>query len=133
MKLSDSEIFQEIARKFKFKNKQYTEIDRLSANCVLQNHSIDVIPFPIELDRYKAIVGGKHSTDLTFDYHITLLKSPIPIDFGVNLTGKEGDFHYKIGKCQYKQLYKDGGVSYNQQVRERLQKMRDAITQHIQL
>lgn len=133
LKLSDSEIFQEIARKFKFKNKQYTEIDRLSANCVLQNHSIDVIPFPIELDRYKAIVGGKHSTDLTFDYHITLLKSPIPIDFGVNLTGKEGDFHYKIGKCQYKQLYKDGGVSYNQQVRERLQKMRDAITQHIQL
>lgn len=134
LKLSDSEIFQEIARKFKFKNKQYTEIDRLSANCVLQNHSIDVIPFPIELDRYKAIVGGKHSADFTaYDYHITLLKSPIPIDFGVNLTGKEGALHYKVGKCQYKELYKDGGVAYNQQVRERLQKMRDAITQHIQL
>lgn len=131
--LIDNETFREIARKFKFKNKDRNQIDQLSTNLILRDNQIEVIPFLMEWDRYQAIIGGTHSTDFTYNYHLTLLKSPIPIDFGVNITGKAEELHYKIGKCQYKELYKDGGIRHQQQTEERMEKMRQSIIQKIRL
>lgn len=131
--LLDNETFREVARKFKFKDKERNQIDRLSTNLILQDNRIETIPFLVEWDRYQAIVGGTHSTDFSYNYHLTLLKSPIPIDFGVNITGKAEELHYKIGKCQYKELYKDGGVRHRQQTEERMEKVRETIIQKIKL
>lgn len=131
--LMDNATFNEIARKFKFKNKERNLIDRLSANLILQDGQIEVIPFLMEWDRYQAVIGGTHSTDFAYNYHLTLLKSPIPIDFGVNLSGKEGEFNYKIGKCKYKELYKDGGTLHRQQTEKRMESARQGIISHIKL
>lgn len=131
--LIDNATFDEIARKFKFKNKKRNVIDKLETHLVLQDNQIEVIPFLMEWDRYKAIIGGTHSTDFTYNYHLDMLKSPIPIDFGVNLSGKSSDFHYKISKCKYKSLYKDGGVKHNEQVKQRLDKKRQEIIKQINL
>lgn len=131
--LIDNTTFDEIAHRFKFKNKERNLIDRLSTNLILQNARIEVIPFLMEWDRYQAIVGGTHSTDFTYNYHLTMLKSPIPIDFGINLYGKAGKFKYKIGKCKYKDLYKDGGIKHLQQTEKRMESIRQEIIDKIKL
>lgn len=131
--LMDNDTFEEIAHKFKFKNKERNLINSLSANLILQNSQIEVIPFLMEWDRYQAIVGGTHSTDFAYNYHLTMLKSPVPLDFGINLSGKSGSFKYKIGKCQYKELYKDGGIKHQQQTEQRLNDFRQAIINKIKL
>lgn len=130
--LMDNGTFKEIARRFRFKNKKKNEIDELSANLILHKKRIEVLPFVLRWDRYKAIVGGEHSIDLTYNYHMDLLDSPIPIDFGVNLSGKEGQFKYKLRKCKYKDLFKDGGIQYNQEVEKRLNRIRQAIMHQMQ-
>jgi hypothetical protein len=116
------------------KNKNKNNIDHLSTNIILKNDIIEIIPFQIKWDRYEAVAGGTHTTDQKFNYHISLLKRPIsPIDFGVNLSGTIDDLHYKIAKCKFKDLYKDGGAEHNKKTKERLDKIRKEITKHIVL
>lgn len=131
--LIDNTTFDEIAHKFRFKNKERNLIDNLSTNLILQNAQIEVIPFLMEWDRYQAIIGGTHSTDFTYNYHLTMLKSPIPIDFGINLYGKAEALKYKIGKCKYKDLYKDGGAKHLQQTEKRMESVRQEIINKIKL
>ena len=132
--LFDNEVYRNIADKLLFKNKNKNNIDYLSTNIILKNDVIEVIPFQIQWDRYEAVAGGTHTTDQKFNYHISLLKRPIsPIDFGVNLSGTIDDLHYKIVKCKFKDLYKDGGAEHNKKTKERLDKIRKEITKHIVL
>lgn len=131
--LIDNATFDEIAHKFKFKNKKRNQLDKLSANLILQDNHIEVIPFLMEWDRYQAVIGGTHSTDFTYNYHLTMLKSPIPIDFGINLSGKAGELKYKIGKCKYKDLYKDRGSKHLQQTEQRMESIRQTIISKIKL
>ena len=99
----------------------------------MNDGKIEVIPFSLEWDRYRAIVGGTHGIDMTYDYHVDILKSPIPIDFGVNITGNENDLKYKISKCRYKDLFKDGGVQYNKEVNQKVRKIRQGLVELITL
>ena len=131
--LMDHKVFQEIAKKLKFKNRGRNVINQLSANFILKNNQIEVIPFQIKWDRYEAVVGGTHTTDFTYDYHISLLKSPIIFDLGLNLSGKTDEMHYKLGKCKYKDLYKDKGIKHKQKTDERLKNKRQEINKYIKL
>jgi hypothetical protein len=133
MTLMDHEVFQNIAKKLKFKNKKKNKIDYLSADLILKNNQIEVIPFQLSWDRYEAIVGGTHTTDFTYNYHVSMLKSPIPFDLGVDLFGKTDEMHYKLAKCKYKDLYKDGGASHKRKTQERLNSKREAIIKNITL
>lgn len=129
--LMDNKTFQELARKLRFKSKNKNIIDNLSTNLILQNNQIKIIPSLIEWDRYQAVVGGTHSIDMSFNYHITVLKSPIPLDFGINLTGTPEHFQYKIGRCRFKELYKDGGVEHKKKTDMQIQTFRNEINQKI--
>ena len=39
---------------------------------------------------------------MNFDYHISVLKSPIPIKLGVNITGNLDKMKIRLGKAKYK-------------------------------
>ena len=55
------------------------------------------------MDRYKVAVGGTHNLDMTFDYHLSVLKSPVPFKLGIDIkSGIWIDFKFKIVKCKYK-------------------------------
>ena len=53
-------------------------------------------------DRYKAAVSGVQRLDMSFDYHISVLKSPIPFRLGVNIFGTLDKFKFRIGRARYK-------------------------------
>lgn len=132
--LFDHDVFRNIAKKFMLKNKEKNIIDHLSANLILENNQIEVIPFQIKWDRYEAIVGGTHTTDFTYNYHISLLKAPIlPWDQGLNLFGQSNNMDYKLSKCKYKHLFKDDGKEHEKKTKERLKQKREEITKHITL
>jgi len=58
------------------------------------------------MDRYKVAVGGTHNLDMTFDYHLSVLKSPVPFKLGIDIKGNLDDFKFKIVKCKYKDFLK---------------------------
>lgn len=70
-----------------FKNKKRNLIDKVSVEMMVHDNELDMFPFILEMDRYKVAVGGVHKLDMSFNYHISVLKSPIPFKLGINISG----------------------------------------------
>jgi len=105
MVLLDGETFAEISKTLMFKNKKKNVIDNISVDLVVRENKIEIYPFLLEMDRYRVAVGGTHNLDMTFNYHVSVLKSPVPFKLGIDVTGNLDDFKYKIVKCRYKDIF----------------------------
>ena len=100
--LMDGETFAEISKTLMFKNKKRNVFDSISVNLTVENGNVTVYPFLLEIDRYKAAVGGTQGLDMNFDYHISILKSPLPFKAGVNISGNLDKMKIRVGKAKYK-------------------------------
>lgn len=100
--LMDGETFAEIAKMLMFKNKKENVFDSISVNVTVNDGKVTVYPFLVEIDRYRAAVGGTQGLDMNFDYHISILKSPLPFKAGVNVSGNLDKMKFRIGKAKYK-------------------------------
>ena len=103
--LLDGETFSEIAKTLKFKNRERNLVDNISVELLINKNQIEIFPFIMEIDRYRTAISGIHNLNMTFNYHISVLKSPIPFRVGINL---RGDLNYmskmkfSIGRAKYK-------------------------------
>ncbi|RZT96423.1 uncharacterized protein involved in outer membrane biogenesis [Ancylomarina subtilis] len=103
--LMDTETFDMIASKLMFKKKTENVIDSLSVEMTLFKDEIDLYPFLIVMDNYKAVIAGRHNMDNRFNYHISVTDTPLPVRLGLNVSGTMEDLKYKLVPCQYKHLY----------------------------
>ena len=102
MVLLDGETFTEISKMLQFKNKGRNLIDHIAVDFLIRDNQIEVFPFIVEMDRYRAAVSGVHHFDMTFAYHISVLRSPIPFRLGVNVTGSIDNPRYRLVSCLYR-------------------------------
>ena len=100
--LMDGETFAEISKMLMFKNKKENVFDSISVNVTVHDGNVTVYTFLVEIDRYKAAVGGEQGLDMNFNYHISILKSPLPFKAGVNISGNLDKMKFRIGKAKYK-------------------------------
>ena len=100
--LMDGETFAEISKKLMFKNKKRNVFDSISVNLTVKDGNVTVYPFVVQIDRYKAAVGGTQGLDMNFQYHISILKSPLPFKAGVNISGNLDKMKIRIGRAKYK-------------------------------
>lgn len=105
MVLLDGETFSEISNTLMFKKKSRNLIDTLSVEMILEDEKLMIFPFQLSIDRYKVAVGGIQNLDKTFDYHVTVLKSPIPFKLGLNITGNPDKMKIRLAKAKYKDLF----------------------------
>ena len=106
--LMDGETFAEISKKLMFKNKERNLIDSISVDLAVKDGTIDIYPFLVEIDRYKAAVGGQNNVDMTFNYHISILKSPLPFKAGLDISGNLDNLDkikFKVTKAKYKDIF----------------------------
>lgn len=102
MVLLDGKTFTEISKIMRFKNKSRNLVDKISVEMLVRNSAVELFPFVLELDRYKAAVSGVQKLDMSFDYHISVLKSIIPFRLGVDIFGNMDDWSFRITKARYK-------------------------------
>lgn len=100
--LMDGETFAEISKMLHFKNKKRNVFDSISVNVTVKDGNVTVYPFVVQIDRYKAAVGGTQGLDMNFNYHVSILKSPLPFKMGVTITGNLDKMKFKLGKAKYK-------------------------------
>ena len=100
--LMDGETFAEISKMLMFKNKKRNLIDSISVNVIVDKGNVTVYPFVIQMDRYRAAVGGSQDLDMNFKYHISVLKSPVPFKLGINISGNLDKMKFRLGKAKYK-------------------------------
>ena len=69
-----------------------------------QNRPLEnIYPFIFNIDRYKLGVQGHNDFNMNFDYHIAVLKSPLPFKFGINISGNADDMKIRLGKAKIKE------------------------------
>ncbi len=104
--LMDGETFSEIAKKLMFNRKTENKVDSLAAEFTIFRNEIDIYPFLLVMDKYKAVIAGRHNFDLSFDYHISVVDCPLPLKLGIDVKGTIDDLEYSLTKCRYKEFYR---------------------------
>jgi hypothetical protein len=98
----DGETFAEIAKMMKFKNRERNLVDSISVELSIKDNKIEVYPFMMVMDRFSTAISGKQDMDMNLDYHISVIKSPLPLRLGIDITGNIDDFKIRPGKVLYK-------------------------------
>ncbi|MBW8326926.1 MAG: hypothetical protein K0M50_19335, partial [Prolixibacteraceae bacterium] len=130
--LMDGETFSEIAKTLKFSKKTFNKVDSLAAEFTIFKREIDIYPFLIVMDKYKGVVAGRHNMDMSFDYHISVVQSPLPFKLGIDITGTLDDLKYRLAKCRYAELYRPAARGEVQNRQLELRRMiREALTQKL--
>jgi hypothetical protein len=94
----DGETFSMLAKYLMFKKKTQNKIDSLYAVFTIYKNEIDLYPILVSMDKYQVVLGGRHNLDMSFDYHVDLIKSPILFTVGVDVFGNMDKFDYGLFK-----------------------------------
>ncbi len=104
--LLDGETFTEISKTLMFNKKTQNKVDSIAAEFTLYKNEIDVYPFSLKMDKYRAVISGKHNLDMNFIYHISLVESPVPVKLGVDVSGTFDDLKIRLAAPRYAELYR---------------------------
>ncbi|MBO5812264.1 MAG: hypothetical protein J6Q97_03450, partial [Bacteroidaceae bacterium] len=83
--IMDSEVFDGIKRKLLMSKNAENKIDSMSVEMQVLRNKVDLYPFLIHMDKYQAVIAGRHNInkDLDCNYHVSLTDCPLPIRLGV--------------------------------------------------
>lgn len=84
-----------------FKDKQDNIIKHMSVEMVVDSSLMEIYPFVFDIDRYRLGVQGYNDLDMNFNYHIAVLKSPLPFKFGINVKGNPDNYKVRMGGAKF--------------------------------
>ncbi len=102
LSLDETGGIKKLAKLLLFRNKNTGYVDDMSVNGLIDNNTMEIFPFVLKVDRYTLAMSGKQNFDQNFKYHISVLKSPIPFRFGINVFGSFDNWKYRLTRAQYK-------------------------------
>lgn len=103
LSISDDELYTSVARKLLFRNKKKGEIDLLQVEGTIKDNRLEVFPFILKLDRYTLGLSGVQNMDMSYKHHISVLRSPLLIRLGLNLSGPDYDhMKFRLGRAMYR-------------------------------
>ena len=101
--IKENDMYTSLARKLMFKNKKEGHIDNMLLEAVIKDNTLEVFPFVVSMDRYMLAMSGVQNLDMSYRYHASVIKSPLPVKLGVDLYGQDFDhMKFDIGKAKYK-------------------------------
>ena len=110
--LLDDETFKSMSKWLVFKNKKRNLIDRMSVKISVDSSIMSIYPFVFDIDRYRLGVMGSNDLDMNFNYHVSVIKSPLPWKFGINLSGNPDNMKIRLGGAKVK----ENGEGYVEQL-----------------
>lgn len=99
----DNNTFRSLSKWLMFKDKKRNMIDHLNIEMTVADGMLNLYPFIVNIDRYKLGVMGYNDLDFNLNYHIAVLKSPIPFKFGINIKGMPGHTKIRLGGAKFKE------------------------------
>jgi len=103
LEVKDAGDLRRITRLLLFRNKNIGHIDDLSVDAVVHDSKLEVFPFELGVDRYKLALRGTQGFDRSMYYHISILRSPFLIRFGINLFGSLDNWKFQLGRARYRE------------------------------
>ncbi|MBQ3844313.1 MAG: hypothetical protein II817_04940 [Bacteroidales bacterium] len=112
----DSETFNRIKKLLLFSKKTDNKIDTLDVQFTVFKNEIDVYPFAISMDKYSAMLYGRHNLDMSYDYNIAVLSPPILSRLGVEIKGPDFDnMKFKVRRSKHRNMFKPEKRDYKEE------------------
>ena len=102
----DNETFNTISKLLMFKKKTKNVIDSLDVQLTVFRKEVELYPFLISMAKYQVVAAGRHNLDMNYDYHLEIIKSPLPTPLAVDALGVMPKIGIKLSKCRYNNLYR---------------------------
>ncbi len=99
----DPEKYRTLGKWLGFKDKADNTIHSLNVEMTVEDGLMRVYPFSFNIDRYRLGVYGSNNMAMDFDYHLAVLKSPIPFKFGITVSGNPKKYKVRFGGAKFKE------------------------------
>ncbi|MDE6795355.1 MAG: AsmA-like C-terminal region-containing protein, partial [Muribaculaceae bacterium] len=97
------ETYRTLGKWLGFKNKADNTIKRMNVEMTVDDGIMHVYPFVFNIDRYRLGISGSNDIAMNFNYHISVLKSPLPFKFGINISGNPKKYKVRFGGAKFKE------------------------------
>ena len=102
---NESKEFKKIAKLLMFRDKGGANVDKMAVTGMVRDNVLEVFPFVLDVDRYVLAASGLQHLDESFKYHLSVIKSPLLVKFGINIWGDDFDhIKYGLGKAKYRNV-----------------------------
>ena len=103
LSIKDSPEFTRIAKLLQFRNKENALVDNMSVTGMIHDNTLEIFPFVLDVDRYQMAASGRQYLNESFNYHVSVIRSPLLMKFGLNAWGPDFDhIHYGLGPAKYR-------------------------------
>lgn len=106
----DNATVAQMAKLLQFKNWREKDnnigVDSISVEAQVFRKEIIVYPFLLNLHNYQLCIGGRHTLENNCNYHLELLKCPLPARLAIDVNGNLKKPNISLGKVQYADLFK---------------------------
>ncbi|MDE6522400.1 MAG: AsmA-like C-terminal region-containing protein [Muribaculaceae bacterium] len=97
----DPKKYRTLGKWLGFKDKSDNTIHSLNVEMTVSDGLMRVYPFAFNIDRYRLGVYGSNNIDMDFNYHLAVLKSPIPFKFGITIKGNPKKYKVRFGGAKF--------------------------------
>ena len=99
----DPKKYRTLGKWLGFKDKADNTIHSLNVEMTVEDGLMRVYPFAFNIDRYRLGIYGSNNMAMDFDYHLAVLKSPIPFKFGITVSGNPKKYKVRFGGAKFKE------------------------------
>ncbi len=103
LRVLDEKTFKTVSKWLLFRDKNKNMIDHMDVHLAVEENRLSLYPFMFDFDRYRIGVMGNNDMNLNLNYHVSILKSPIPFKFGINIKGTAENMKIRLGRARFKE------------------------------
>ncbi|MDE6135535.1 MAG: hypothetical protein K2F79_08170, partial [Muribaculaceae bacterium] len=98
----NQDTYRTLGKWLRFKDRTDNRVKHVNVEMVVRDNMLRIFPFEFDIDRYRLGIAGSNDLALNFNYHISVLKSPIPFKFGITVSGNPDKYKVRFGGAKFK-------------------------------
>lgn len=102
----DNETFSTIAKYMMFNKQTRNVIDSLDVELTVFRREVELYPTVLTMDKYQVVAAGRHNLDNNYNYHLEILKSPLPTRLALDVKGTLPHLGFALTRCRYAEIYR---------------------------
>lgn len=103
LELQQSPLIRKVARMMLIRKKGPLQITDMNIQVSLHDNVLRLYPFKFGMEKYRFALLGQNDMAENMFYHLSVLKSPIPFKFGINIKGTFDKPKIRFGGAKYKE------------------------------
>lgn len=100
--LHQSHFIRSITKRLLIRDNKDLRINNMVVQASVHDNLLELYPFIFEMNRYKLGFMGENDFNGNLYYHVSVLKSPIPFKFGINVKGTFDKYKIRFGGAKFK-------------------------------